>query len=114
MKLRVKIEKIEPLVQGTSKQGYAYARREVALSFEEQTREQARRRHTLICSTSGDFARLFEERVKPGIVADAELDFIVETFNFRSYQRVLLRSVDVEGARQLPENRSLFDGSEQS
>lgn len=98
MKLRVKIERIDPLQEGTSKQGFAYARRNVAVSCSEQLPQSTTLRHTFICDTTGDFARNFEDYVKPGMETVAELRFYVETYNFRDYQRVRLESVDVETA----------------
>lgn len=108
MKLRVKIERIDPLQEGTSKRGYAYARRTVALSHVEAKGENKNLRHTFIASASGQFARDLEKHVSAGLETTAELSFMVETYNFRNYQRVQLVSVDAEGAEQPQEPPPMF------
>lgn len=98
MKLKVEIKKIGALVEGTTKDGYAYARRTVAVSYNEKKDEQTTLRHTLTCELKGDFARMFEEKVKLGTIADAEILFYVDSYNFRDYQKVKMESIDLETA----------------
>ena len=72
MKVKIKIERIDPLREGTSKNGYAYANRTVAVSHTENVGENSTYKHTFTCDLHGDFARQFEEKVTVGMEVEAD------------------------------------------
>lgn len=96
MKLKVKIESIGDLREGTSKNGFPFAVRTIGLSSTEDLGESKKLKHSFVCDIRGDFAREFPSKVETGKTYLADLRFAVEQYNFRSYQRVTIDTIDVE------------------